>query len=171
MTVAASQPTPQPVPRLAHRSPSFRAPPRVDGTARPSLTLVPSTSPMFPTPAPSPAHSCDTPPAPGRARLLCDLVRLAVDGVAEIAEGEVGRLVGCTPRGLQHRRQAGMYLAHVVFSVRTTDVARGFGRDTTTVYHAYRQVEDMRDVPAFDAFLDAVEAIVTGAAALADEAD
>lgn len=167
MTVPASQPAPQPVPRLAHRSPSFRVPPRVDGTARPSLTLVPSTPPTLP----SPARSCDTPPVPSRARLLCDLVRLAVDGVAEIAEGKVGRLVGCTPRGLQHRRQAGMYLAHVAFSVRTTDVARGFGRDTTTVYHAYRQVEDMRDVPAFDAFLDAVEAIVTGAAALADEAD
>ena len=109
------------------------------------------------------------PPEPRRARLLCDLVRLAVDGVAEVAEGGVARLVGPTPRGLQHRRQAAMYLAHVAFSVRTADVARGFGRDTTTVYHAYRQIEDMRDDGGFDAFLDAVEDIVTGAAALADD--
>ena len=112
----------------------------------------------------------DTPPESGRARLLCDLVRLAVDGVAEIAGGPAARLIGPTPRGLQHRRQAAMYLAHVAFSVRTVDVARGFGRDTTTVYHAYRQIEDMRDDDGFDAFLDAVETLVSGAAALADGA-
>ena len=110
-----------------------------------------------------------TVPGPRRARLLCNLVRLAVDGVAEVAEGDAVRLVGPTPRGLQHRRQAAMYLAHVAFSVRTADVARGFGRDTTTVYHAYRQIEDMRDDAGFDAFLNAVEDIVTGAAALSDQ--
>ena len=129
-----------------------------------------------PAPHPDPSEpsaasvgTLDAPPDPVRARLLCDLARLAVDGVAEIASGPAAVLVGTTPRGLQHRRQAAMYLAHVAFSVRTADVARGFGRDTTTVYHAYRQVEDMRDEPTFDAFLDAVENLVTGAAALAEE--
>ena len=109
----------------------------------------------------------DGPPDPARARLLCDLVRLAVDGIAALAPDAVARALGPTPRGLQHRRQIGMYLAHVAFGVRTADVARGFARDTTTAYHAYRQVEDMRDDPAIDAFLDAVEDLVTGADALA----
>ena len=136
---------PQPVPIRPHIVPAHCASPR-DAHAPPDLT----------------------PPDPVRARLLCDLVRLAVDGVAEVAGGRAGRVIGPTPRGLQHRRQAAMYLAHVVFRVRTADVARGFGRDTTTVYHAYRQIEDMRDDEGLDAFLDAVESLVTGAAALAD---
>lgn len=99
---------------------------------------------------------------------MCDLVRLAVDGIAAMAPEGVAKALGPTPRGLQHRRQIGMYLAHVAFGVRTADVAKGFARDTTTAYHAYRQVEDMRDDPAIDAFLDAIEDLVSGAAALAD---
>ena len=132
------------------------------------------TVPTSPSPRRTPIDAADAtaskggPPEWRRARLLCDLSRMAVDGVAEVAEIGASRLVGPTPRGLQHRRQAAMYLAHTVFSVRTADVARGFGRDTTTVYHAYRQVEDMRDDEGFDRFLDAVENLVTGAAALAD---
>ena len=119
--------------------------------------------------APNATDATDAgPPDPARARRLCDLVRLAVDGIAAMGPEGVQKALGPTPRGLQHRRQMAMYLAHVAFGVRTADVARGFARDTTTAYHAYRQVEDMRDDPAIDAFLDAVEDLVTGAAALAD---
>lgn len=136
--------------------------------ARTAAPPAPSRSaPNAPASASRPLPSA---PSPRRARLLCDLVRLAVDGVAELAPDGVARLVGTTARGLQHRRQVAMYLAHVAFGVRTADVARGFGRDTTTVYHAYRQVEDMRDDAVFDAFLDAVENLVTGAEAIAREA-
>lgn len=62
-----------------------------------------------------------------------------------------------------------MYLAHVAFGVRTQDVARIFGRDTTTVYYAYRQIEDMRDDKGVDEFLDAIEALVTSVYEIASD--
>ena len=98
---------------------------------------------------------------PKLAGKLCELARTAVDVTADLDTSNIQRKMGRTPRGMQHRGQVGMYLAHVAFGVRTSDVARNFHRDTTTVYHAYRQIEDMRDDPALDTFLDAVEAIIT----------
>ena len=106
-------------------------------------------------------------PGPEEARRLCALARAAVEGVSDLEPLAVRRLVEPTPRGLQHRRQIAMYVAHVGFGVRAIDVARCFGRDTTTAYHAFRQVEDMRDDGRVDAFLDAVEALVTAARSLA----
>ena len=106
-------------------------------------------------------------PGPEEAQRLCALARVAVEGISDLEPLAVRRLVEPTPRGLQHRRQIAMYVAHVGFGVRAADVARCFGRDTTTAYHAFRQVEDMRDDGGVDAFLDAVEGIVTNARALA----
>ncbi len=57
-------------------------------------------------------------------------------------------------------RQTGMYLARVVLGMTLTDAGLLFGRDRTTVSHACRLVEDQRDDPGFDAFLDALEASV-----------
>lgn len=50
-------------------------------------------------------------------------------------------------------RQVAMYLAHVELGLPQADVARAFQRDRSTVAHACRRVEDMRDHPVFDADL------------------
>jgi chromosomal replication initiation ATPase DnaA len=62
-------------------------------------------------------------------------------------------------------RQTAMYLAHVVFSVPLSAVARHFGRDRTTAEHACRLVEDSRDDPVIDAHLDAIELALAATAA------
>ncbi|QRG07620.1 chromosomal replication initiator DnaA [Xanthobacter dioxanivorans] len=47
-------------------------------------------------------------------------------------------------------RQLAMYLAHVALGLTQTEVALAFGRDRTTVAHACRRIEDLRDQAAFD---------------------
>lgn len=47
-------------------------------------------------------------------------------------------------------RQLAMYLAHVGLGLPQTDVAQAFNRDRSTVAHACRRIEDMRDEAAFD---------------------
>lgn len=47
-------------------------------------------------------------------------------------------------------RQVAMYLAHVELGLPQAEVARAFQRDRSTVAHACRRIEDMRDRPAFD---------------------
>ena len=108
-------------------------------------------------------------PSPELAEILCALVRIAIDAVTDLRPVDLGTTFGPSPRGLQHRRQVGMYLAHVAFGVRTQDVARIFKRDTTTVYYAYRQIEDMRDDKGIDAFLDAIEALVASVYTIASD--
>lgn len=43
-----------------------------------------------------------------------------------------------------------MYVGHVALGMTITSVGLGFQRDKSTVLHACRKVEDMRDDPAFD---------------------
>jgi len=57
-------------------------------------------------------------------------------------------------------RQIAMYLLHTVFSCPYHEVARIFGRDRTTVSHACRLVEDLRDRPEFDLELEKMEALL-----------
>lgn len=54
-------------------------------------------------------------------------------------------------------RQAAMYLAHVAYGLTLTEVGALFARDRTTVAHACGIVEDRRDDPVFDVFLDNLE--------------
>ena len=44
--------------------------------------------------------------------------------------------------------------------IRLSEVARGFGRDRTTVAHACARIEDRRDNPKFERILDCLEAAV-----------
>ena len=60
-------------------------------------------------------------------------------------------------------RQLAMYLAHVGFGLTQADVARCFRRDRTTVAHACRRIEDMRE-GAFDAEVTRLEACARWAA-------
>ncbi|SFV35968.1 dnaA protein helix-turn-helix [Devosia crocina] len=55
-------------------------------------------------------------------------------------------------------RQVAMYLAHVVQGLSLTAIGEAFGRDRTTVSYACSLIEDLRDDPALDAELDALEA-------------
>jgi hypothetical protein len=54
-------------------------------------------------------------------------------------------------------RKLAMYLAHVAFGMSIGRVGRAFGRDRTTVAHACHVIEDKRDDPRFDRWLDALE--------------
>jgi chromosomal replication initiation ATPase DnaA len=56
-----------------------------------------------------------------------------------------------------------MYLAHVTFGLSFSEIGHLFGRDRTTVAHACRVIEDLRDDPAMDRALTIVEATLTGA--------
>jgi chromosomal replication initiation ATPase DnaA len=55
-------------------------------------------------------------------------------------------------------RQTAMYLAHVAFSLSFSEIGALFRRDRTTVAHACRVVEDLRDDPSLDRALTIVEA-------------
>jgi hypothetical protein len=57
-------------------------------------------------------------------------------------------------------RQIAMYLLHTSLSVPYGEVARAFGRDRTTVSHACRQVEDMRDDPLLDTTIGEIETLL-----------
>jgi len=54
-------------------------------------------------------------------------------------------------------RQVSMYLAHVVYGMSLKDAASLFHRDRTTAAHACSVIEDKRDDPAFDAFMEHIE--------------
>lgn len=54
-------------------------------------------------------------------------------------------------------RQVAMYLAHVAYGLTLTEVGALFARDRTTVAHTCGIVEDRRDDPIFDIFLDHLE--------------
>jgi hypothetical protein len=54
-------------------------------------------------------------------------------------------------------RQIAMYLAHVGFAWPMHRVGAAFGRDRTTASHAVHLVEDLRDLPVFDAALEVLE--------------
>jgi chromosomal replication initiation ATPase DnaA len=63
-------------------------------------------------------------------------------------------------------RQIAMYLCHVVFAMSLSDVARTFGRDPSTVAHAFRRIEELRDDPEIDRMLTWLEAMLPRAARL-----
>ena len=101
---------------------------------------------------------------PGRRRSLglrsvCNAVRMVA--------GEMLALTG--PRtaferdrrfAIAHVQQIAMYVCHVALQLTMTDIARGFGRDRTTVGYACAKVEDRRDDRAFDDLVAAVERVV-----------
>lgn len=55
-------------------------------------------------------------------------------------------------------RQLAMYLAHVGLGLSQADVALAFRRDRSTVAHACRRVEDLRDGAPFDDRVGRMEA-------------
>lgn len=59
-------------------------------------------------------------------------------------------------------RQTAMYLAHVTFGLSFSEIGQLFDRDRTTVSHACRVVEDLRDDPAMDRALALIESTLAG---------
>ena len=60
-------------------------------------------------------------------------------------------------------RQIGMYVCHVSLNLSMAEVAKGFGRDRTTVIHACHLVEDLRDDLEFDRICARMERIARAA--------
>lgn len=65
-------------------------------------------------------------------------------------------------------RQVALYAMHVHFGHSLSSTARQFGRDRTTVAHACRLVEDLRDGPAVGEIIGNIEAGVAQWFALAE---
>lgn len=54
-------------------------------------------------------------------------------------------------------RHVAMYLCHVALGMSLARVARAFGRDRSTIAHGCHIVEDKRDDPDFDAWIEQLE--------------
>lgn len=67
-------------------------------------------------------------------------------------------------------RQIAMYVVYVGFGISLARVATAFGRDRSTVAYACHLIEDRRDEPVFDLWLDSLEAALRDAAKLASSA-
>ncbi len=86
---------------------------------------------------------------------------------AYLAAGLAGYALGIAPftimetsRGtleVSRARQVAMYLAHVAFGMSLARVAYAFGRDRSTVAYACHLVEDRREDPQFDTWIETLE--------------
>jgi len=103
--------------------------------------------------------ACAGSQSPGRVVVAARFVAALVGWATGIDEEDLlasGRGPGDTARA----RQMAMYLLHTSLSASYGEVARAFGRDRTTVSHACRLIEDMRDDPRHDALLCRLEAVL-----------
>lgn len=87
-----------------------------------------------------------------RARLARETVAFAFDVPAD----EIAAATRRSSR-VAFARQVAMYLAHVAFELNLARVGLAFGRDRSTASYACQIVEDRRDDPDFDAWLDGLE--------------
>ncbi len=62
-------------------------------------------------------------------------------------------------------RALAMYLSHIGFGMSYGRVSQVFGRDRSTVADACRQIEERREDPRFDRWLEALERSITSAPA------
>ncbi|MBU2581298.1 MAG: hypothetical protein KJ622_06245 [Alphaproteobacteria bacterium] len=88
--------------------------------------------------------------------------RLAIETSVSRVFGVPAQALRSATRGRAHvalARQTAMYLAHVVCGLSLTEVGRIFERDRTTVSHACALIEDRRDEPVFDQFLELLERV------------
>ena len=94
-------------------------------------------------------------------------VRRRDDGWAHLATGLASYALGVADEDVRARtrrsraaafaRQVAMYLAHVGAGLSLARVAAAFGRDRSTVSHACHLIEDRREDPQFDAWIEALE--------------
>lgn len=101
---------------------------------------------------------------PGHRRCLglrsaCNAVRLVAGEMLTLTSPKTG-FERDRRFAISHVQQIAMYVCHVALQLTMTDIARGFGRDRTTVGYACAKVEDRRDDRAFDDLVGAVERVV-----------
>ena len=87
------------------------------------------------------------------------MVEQAVSKVFQVASADLwadsrGR------RDAVFARQVAMYLAHVICGLNLTETGHLFCRDRTTVAHACRVIEALRDDRQFDHALELLEGVV-----------
>lgn len=70
---------------------------------------------------------------------------------------------GSAAMGVARVRQIAMYVAHTVLGVSMKEVGRAFGRHRSTVAHACKVVEDLRDDKEFERLLGVAENVVRAA--------
>lgn len=92
-----------------------------------------------------------------RAQFVVQLVCMATGACAHDVAG--GGRSALTAKA----RQSAMYLTHVACGLPLQRVGQAFARDRATVAYACNRVEEMRDDPAFDALLRALEACIRAA--------
>jgi chromosomal replication initiation ATPase DnaA len=100
-----------------------------------------------------------------RVRMAEDRARAQL--VVALAAGAVGMPIDQVMGGgretrVAFARQVAMYVMHVAFGVSLGRVAMAFGRDRSTIAHACRRIEDMRDDKRFDRWIEALEAAAAG---------
>ncbi len=93
---------------------------------------------------------------------LCECLIDIVAALFSVSSKEL-RKAGRTAEPVSRVRQIAMYVAHVILRLTQGEVGRGFGRDRTTVVHACRVIEDMRDDPEFDRVVAMVERVADAA--------
>ncbi len=93
---------------------------------------------------------------------LCECLIDIVAALFTVSSKEL-RKAGRTVEPVSRVRQIAMYVAHVVLRLTQGEVGRGFGRDRTTVVHACKVIEDMRDDPEFDRVVAVVERVADAA--------
>jgi chromosomal replication initiation ATPase DnaA len=87
------------------------------------------------------------------------LVQAAVAHVTGVSLTDLCASTRRCPR-VAFARQIAMYLSHVVFHMRLSDVARAFGRDCSTVAYAFHRIEELREDPELDRTLAWLEAML-----------
>lgn len=99
------------------------------------------------------------------ARLAAGVSAFALDVEVEDVLGELrGRA------DVAFARQVAAYLCHTAFEMSLTRVATAFERDRSTVAHACHLIEDRRDEPHFDVWIDTLETMLRQAPAPAPAA-
>ena len=93
---------------------------------------------------------------------LCECLIDIVAALFAVSSKEL-RKAGRPVEPVSRVRQIAMYVAHVVLRLTQGEVGRGFGRDRTTVVHACKVIEDMRDDPEFDRVVAVVERVADAA--------
>jgi chromosomal replication initiation ATPase DnaA len=91
---------------------------------------------------------------------LCDGTIDLASAYFGVSSREVRWLGRSGSAGIARVRQIAMYVAHVTLGLSMAEVARGFGKDRTTVVHACHLIEDLRDHSEFDRAVQTVERIV-----------
>lgn len=89
-----------------------------------------------------------------KARLSADIVGYAL-GIAS------DDILGDTKGGAEtaFARQVAMYVCYTAFEISLARVAVAFERDRSTVSHACHRIEDRRDEPQFDQWIDSLESM------------